>query len=128
MYPDEIKNKAFQLFCLGWSLRKIAREISVDWKTVKEWSVKGNWKERKEKVDQKTGEELEKKSADWKSQTIQQLIEIRDDLVKRYKQAKTGNVEQLTKAILGLNEQIALLKGEVTRRGEEEIRIIFEDV
>ncbi|MCD6477502.1 MAG: hypothetical protein J7K87_00680 [Candidatus Aenigmarchaeota archaeon] len=128
MYPDEIKNKAFQLYCLGWSLTKIARKIGVDWKTVKEWSVRKKWREKKERIDQKTGEILEEKSVDWKSQTIKQLIEIRDSLIKRYGKAKTGNVEQLTKAILGLNEQIALLKGEVTQRGEQEIRIIFEDV
>ena len=128
MYSDEVKNKAFQLFCLGWSLTKIAREIGVDWKTVKEWSVKKKWREKKERIDQKAGEKLEEKSADWKSRTIKQLIEIRDNLVQRYEKAKTGNVEQLTRAILGLNEQIALLKGEAIERSEQKVKVEFEVV
>ena len=50
-HPDKIKNEAFQLFCLGWSLRKIAREKDVSFNTVRDWKNKENWSDKKEKIE-----------------------------------------------------------------------------
>ena len=127
-YPDEIKIKAFEYFCLGWSLSQIARKIGVDWKTVRTWRRKYDWDRKKERIDQRIGEELENKSVDWKVQIINELMEIKDELVRRYKQARTGNVEQLTKALDVVIEKIALLKGEAIERSEHRVKVLFEDV
>lgn len=128
MYSDDIKEKAFKLYCIHWSLRRIAKKLGVSESIIRHWKKKRRWEEKRQEVDKKTDAELTENCANWKSETIKQLIEIRDGLIERYEKARTGNVEQLTKAILGLNEQIALLKGEATGRTENEIKVIFEVV
>jgi len=128
MYPDKIKNEAFQLFCLGWSLRKIAREKDVSFNTVRDWKNKENWSDKKEKIDLETESKITQKQSDWKSETIQELIDIKKNLINRYMIAKTGSVDQLTKALDQVIGKIVLLKGEPTDRTENEHRITFEDV
>lgn len=99
-HPQEIKDKALELWKSGRELEEISKELEIDFEVVKKWHYRYEWanerKEQKKKNARKLSEKIAKKDAEDK-------FNVREEFKKIYKEIKEKDLPKYKKPI----EQIA---------------------
>lgn len=75
-YSQDVKNKAYELYEKGYSLKAIADECNTTKKTIIQWKKRNQWDTKREKVVKKVEEKLHQKVTDFKAKQIRTTQEI----------------------------------------------------
>jgi len=129
----DIKEKAFQLFCQGYSFQKISDLLAEDKtrvtrRTLMTWEKQYGWRVRKEKIQQVTRKKIDESLSNELSELDSRLSSLQDDLLCELKEVRVRTKEGGVAALKQLMELRKNLRGEkaIEENIDEVIGLIFE--
>jgi len=119
----DTKEKAFQFFCQGTSIDKIAEEIKVNRKTILRWKNEYGWESRREKILADVHKKSDRQQADIIANLLSQTVELREEILESLKylqfKSKEGALsayQQLTNLIVKFTPERADIKDEALKK------------
>lgn len=132
-YSIDVKERAFQLYCQGYSFQRIANVLAEDGtkvtrRTLIKWDKQYGWKVRKEKVQQEARKKIDESLSNELSELDTRLSDLQDDLFHELKEARIRTKEGGVAALRQLMDLRKNLRGEkaIEENIDEVIGIIFE--
>jgi hypothetical protein len=132
-YSIDVKEKAFQFYCQGYSFHKIAKLLKDDGTKVTErtlikWSKQFGWKVRKQHVLKETRKVTNEKLVNELAELDSRLSVLQDDLLDELKEVRVRTKEGGVAALRQLMDLRQKLRGEkaIEENIDEIIGIIFE--
>lgn len=119
-YKTEVRDKAYMLYAQGVSIRKVAKQIKVDRRTITEWIGKYGWKERKIKVDEKSVQKLDQNLTKKRVANRENQIKIFQAAMYDYaQQLKDGKIQHSDVSAVAIGKQLLVLYGEAETRSDD---------
>ena len=87
-YNSKFQDKAYGLFVQGMPLTQIAKELGINRKTIKHWSVRSTWEIRKRIIDKEAGQLRDINLTKIKAEGIQVFQQAMHQFAKKLKDEK----------------------------------------
>ncbi len=132
-YSIDVKEKAFQLFCQGYSFQKVANILAEDGirvtrRTLIKWEKQYGWKVRRKEVLKDARKKIDESLSNELSELDSRLSELQGDLLDELKDVRVRTKEGGVAALKQLMELRKKLRGEkaIEENIDEVISLIFE--
>ncbi len=129
----DVKEKAFQFYCQGYSFHKTAKLLADDGTKVTErtlikWSKQFGWKVRKQRILKETRKVTDEKLVNELAEIDARLSVLQEDLFDELKEVRVRTKEGGVAALRQLMDMRKNLRGEkaIEENIDEVIGIIFE--
>jgi len=130
-YSIDVKEKAFGLYCQGYSYDRIIEalaqeDINLARRTLIKWEKQYGWKIRRQKIIQEAKKKTDEKHANELAELNAQLAELQNDLIGELKNVQLKSKEGGITALRQLHEMRERLLGD--KRFEQQIDQIIMTV
>jgi len=131
-YKTKVRDDAYKLYAKGTPIRKIAKEVGVNRKTITAWIGKFNWKHRIALIDEKAGQLVDQDLTKMKAEGIkiftQAIYAFANQIIKEKRIDPETKKEVITYKDISANEAVAMQRMLLTLYGEADVTIENKNV